>query len=276
MIFGVVANPRKEDTKAVLRVLRGCLNPNSVLYSDDLSEFGSRGDRFLPIEELAGNSDAFLSFGGDGTLLRTARFARGKPIAGINLGGLGFLTVFREEETQKIVESIQKGEFDVEERMGLEAIREKGDRELFALNDVTISVNASTRMIELEVSAGDEFLNRYRADGVIVSTSTGSTAYNLASGGPIVHPGMKGVVISPICAHTLSVRPVLLPAEMEILITARSKGESILLSADGQDEVPLESGETVRIVPRERAARLVRLSDTPRFFEILRTKLRWG
>jgi NAD+ kinase len=275
MIFGVVANPKKENTRKVLGVLREHLEPDSVLYSDDLTEIGKPGDRFASLPEMAAECDVFLSFGGDGTLLRTARNAGGKPIAGINLGGLGFLTVFREEETPKILKRIEKGEFSLEERMGLLARCSSLDRELFALNDLAVTVTASTRMIELEIYAGLELLSRYRADGVIVSSSTGSTAYNLASGGPIVHSMMKGILITPICAHTLSVRSVLLPSGMKIRIKARSKGEHILLSADGQDEVPLHSGDDVEIESRMPGARLIRLEDTPGFFEVLREKLGW-
>jgi NAD+ kinase len=271
--IGVVANPKKVEVKEILENLKGLCK--DLVFSDDLRSLLKRGDKSVPISELPQNCDVIFSFGGDGTFLKAARYSKGKPLAGINLGGLGFLTTFRKEELPKLVEKVLSGSFKIAERMALIAEREDGSK-FFALNDITIVITGSSRMIEVEVSAGEDLLNRYRADGVIVATPTGSTAYNLASGGPVVHPMMDAILVTPICAHTLSVRTVILPAKLPVYIVSRSKGEKILLSADGQDESLLRPGERVKIMALPKAVKVIQLDDTPPFFEILRMKLGWG
>lgn len=273
--IGVVANPKKVEAKEVLETLKKLCKGEVLIFSDELKSLLSEDDKTTSLKELPQNCDLIFSFGGDGTFLKAARFSKGKPLAGINLGGLGFLTTFRKEELTKLVESVLSGDFKVDERMSLVAKRTDG-REFFALNDITIVITGSSRMIEVEVSAGADLLNRYRADGVIVATPTGSTAYNLASGGPVVHPMMDAILVTPICAHTLSVRTVILPATVPVYIISRSKGEKILLSADGQDETLLTPGEKVEIIAKPKAVKVIRLPDTPPFFEILRMKLGWG
>jgi len=273
--IGIVANPKKIEAKEVLNTLKKLCERENLIFSDELHSLLKKGDRVIPLRELSQHCDVIFSFGGDGTFLKAARFSKGKPLAGINLGGLGFLTTFRKEELPKLTESVLSGKFKFDERMALIAKRENGN-EFFALNDITIVITGSSRMIEVEVNAGGDLLNRYRADGVIVATPTGSTAYNLASGGPVVHPLMDAILITPICAHTLSVRTVILPAEVPVFIISRSKGEKILLSADGQDETLLTPGEKVEINAKPKAVKVIRLEDTPPFFEILRMKLGWG
>jgi len=273
--FGIIANPRKGDLPHIFRELRDRVGIENLIYSDDLIHLLLGDERALPIEQIADEVDVILSFGGDGTFLKASRYSKGKPIAGVNLGGLGFLTIYRREELGRLLENLLKGNYRTEERLALEARKEDG-KKFFALNDVTVIVTGSSRMIDLEISVESEILNRYRADGVIVSTPTGSTAYNLASGGPIVHPGVLAYVVTPICAHTLSVRSVIVPAELKLYIVARSKGEKILLSADGQDEALLKSGERVEIRTLKGAVKMVKTPDTLPFFEILRTKLGWG
>ncbi len=277
MKIGVTGNPRKREIAELIKTVKRKVPGESLIFDSELSPFLVKGDKSVTIDELPLYADVLLSFGGDGTLLRTARYSRGLPIAGVNIGGLGFLTVFRVDEVEKLVDNILAGNFRIEERMVLRAFRPSNAQEFIALNDISIRVTGSSRMIDIEVFTSGELLNRYRADGVIVATPTGSTAYNLAAGGPIVYPGMNAIIITPICAHTLSVRPVILPSNIYLKITSSSKGEEkILLSADGQDEVMLENGESIEITECHNRVKLIRLKDTPGFFEVLRTKLGWG
>ncbi len=277
MKIGVTGNPRKREIAGLIESVKRNVSGESLIFDSELSPFLSSDDRRVAIDELSLFADVLVSFGGDGTLLRTARYSRGLPIAGVNIGGLGFLTVFRVDEVDKLLDHILNGDFKIEERMVLRAFRSSSAQEFIALNDISIRVTGSSRMIDIEVFTSGELLNRYRADGVIVATPTGSTAYNLAAGGPIVHPGMNAIIVTPICAHTLSVRPVILPSNIYLKITSSSKGEErILLSADGQDEVLLENGESIEITECHNRVKLIRLDDTPGFFEILRKKLGWG
>ena len=277
MKIGVTGNPKKQEVGELIEKIKKIVPGESLIFDEELSPFLFERDRKVGLKELSMYADVLVSLGGDGTLLRTARFSHGLPIAGVNIGGLGFLTVFRVDEIYKLIKSILADEFSIEERMVLRAYRPTTTEEFIALNDISIRVTGSSRMIDIEVETGGEILNRYRADGVIVATPTGSTAYNLAAGGPIVYPGMKAIIITPICAHTLSVRPVILPSNIYLKITTSSKGEEkILLSADGQHEVLLENGETIEITECHNRVKLVRLEDTPGFFEILRKKLGWG
>ncbi len=277
MKIGVTGNPKKKEIGSILKEIKEIVPGESLVFDEELSPFLDDGDRKVSIEELPMYADVLLSFGGDGTLLRTARYSHGLPIAGVNIGALGFLTVFRVDEVKKLVKRILDNDFKIEERMVLRAYRPERAEEFIALNDISIRVTGSSRMIDIEVETGGELLNKYRADGVIVATPTGSTAYNLAAGGPIVYPGMKAIIITPICAHTLSVRPVILPSNIYLKITTSSKGvEKILLSADGQHEALLEDGESIEITECHNRVKLVRLDDTPGFFEVLRKKLGWG
>jgi len=274
--IGIIGNPKKEDLPRVLDKLRGLLRADELVFSSELEKFTRKSEVVMDPIGLREKSDYIFSIGGDGTFLKAARMSGGKPIAGINLGGLGFLTVFTIDEIEKLVSSVRRKEFLIEKRIALLAKRELGDEDFFALNDITISITGSARMIELTIEAGGELLSKYRADGVIISTPTGSTAYNLASGGPILYPEIDAFIVTPICAHTLSVRSVILPANTVIVIRAHSKGESILLSADGQKEVLLGLGERIEISRAPEPVRILRLKDSPRFFEILRMKLGWG
>jgi len=273
---GVLGNPRKPLLGDAIKELKGLLRPNEVIFEDDIAHYLTGEVRTLSPEKIAEEVDFILSFGGDGTFLRAARFSRGRPIAGINLGGLGFLTIYRLDELEKLINALRKGEFELEERMALRVTLSKSRDVFFALNDVTVTITGSSRMIHVTIEAGGETLSRYMADGVIVATPTGSTAYNLAAGGPVVHPHMNAVIITPICAHTLSVRPVILPSEYIINVIPTSKGEKILFSADGQDEMIIHREARVRIQAQPGAVKVIHLYDSPGFFSILHRKLGWG
>jgi NAD+ kinase len=229
--------------------------------------------------ELPSHSDLLLVLGGDGTLLSMARMVGdlGVPILGVNLGGLGFLTALTLDELFPALEAYLRDELVIEERMLLEArVYRQGERlgEYAALNDVVITKSAMSRIIRLEVAVDGDFATGYRADGLILSTPTGSTAYCLSAGGPIVFPTMDAVVLTPICSHTLTNRPIVLPATQRISITLLTD-QDVMLTLDGQVGFALKANDTVEV---RRAAARTRLLRVPQkhFFSVLRTKLTWG
>jgi NAD+ kinase len=232
---------------------------------------------------LAGDSDLLLVFGGDGTMLRVARntAASGTPILGVNLGTLGFLTACNLRELPATLEAVWRRECLVDQRPLIEAVVCRPDgpgpaaqREL-ALNDFVISRGTVPRMIELEVRVDGELLTSYRGDGLIVSSPTGSTAYSLAAGGAVVSPQAEVFALTPICAHTLSSRSVIVRLGSTVEVCLLSQRVPTFLAADGQTPTELHPGEVMRFRRSRYAARLVRLPGRS-FFDTLRTKLNWS
>ncbi len=224
--------------------------------------------------------DLVMVLGGDGTLLKAARLYghQDAPILGVNLGGLGFLTEMSLDELRLLMAGILQGNYQTENRMVLTAgiIREGEVQPVIPfLNDVVINKGAVARIIDLETSIGGQFLTSYRGDGLIVSTPTGSTAYNLSAGGPILHPALKTILLTPICPFTLTNRPIILQDDAVIDIRLGSKASEVWLTFDGQVGYPLKGGDLVRV---QKAVKSIRLIKTPfkNYFEILRTKLKWG
>ncbi len=271
--IGVVLNVKRPQVRATLEELRRLAPAPLILTASDQELARPGVDRVVPDEVLAEEAEGILALGGDGTFLRAARLARGRPVLGINLGGLGFLTVYTPNEIPRILEALQQGSYTLEPRMTLE-VRHRG-RTFTALNDMVITATGAARLIHIRVWYRNEFLGAYKADGVIISTPTGSTAYNLAAGGPIVYPELEVVLVTPICAHTLSLRPVILPASGSLRVQAEGRGVGILLSADGQEQSEITSNETV-VIEQGRPVRMVRLPEAPGFYDILRRKLGWA
>jgi NAD+ kinase len=229
--------------------------------------------------DLPGQVDLLLVLGGDGTLLAMARLVGdlGVPILGVNLGGLGFLTALTVEELFPALEAYLGGGLVVEERMMLAAsVSREGEQlvDYVALNDMVITKSAMSRIIRLEVAVDGELATAYRADGLIISTPTGSTAYCLSAGGPIVFPTMDAVVLTPICSHTLTNRPIVLPADQRIDVRLLTD-QDVMLTADGQVGFALRQWDTIEV---RRASSRIRLLRFPQkhFFSVLRTKLKWG
>jgi len=218
--------------------------------------------------------------GGDGTLLWAARSiaSRRVPILGINLGGLGFMTETAPEEAASVLKETLQGRFDISRRMTLEVSLLRRGRPVTrqsALNDVVITKSALSRMVDLKVSIDRQMLTVYRSDGLIVSTPTGSTAYSLSAGGPIIHPEMAALLISPICPHTLTMRPVVIPATSRVEVTLQTGDSEVYLTLDGQVGHPLRAGDRVRVRQGATPVLMVR-SRRRNYFEVLRRKLRWG
>jgi NAD+ kinase len=218
--------------------------------------------------------DFIIAMGGDGTLITAAGIhgKKGIPILGVNLGGLGFLTDVVFQRLPGALDEIKKGRFRIEKRMVLQA--DIGAKRFFALNDVTLCTHVPGRVVEFTAMINGEYICRFVADGIIVSTPTGSTAYSLASGGPILMPTTEQLILTPICPHTLSVRPLVLPPESRIEIQAGRKGSAILV-ADGQRSKPLRRGQRIQFRRAGYYVRLVKLRDTT-FFRTLREKMKWG
>jgi NAD+ kinase len=229
--------------------------------------------------ELPGLTDLLIVLGGDGTLLSMARAVGdlGVPLMGVNLGGLGFLTATTLDEMLPSLEDVLEGRMVVEERIMLVArVVRNGAAisEHMALNDMVITKSAMSRIISLAVSVEGHYATAYRADGLILSTPTGSTAYNLSAGGPIMGPTVDAIVLTPICSHTLTNRPLVLPASHRIEVTVQSDQE-IMLTVDGQIGVPLRERDVVEVVKATAHIRLIRFPQKD-FFSVLRTKLKWG
>ncbi len=232
------------------------------------------------VASLAAEVDLIVSLGGDGTLLSVARGAgsRRVPILGVNLGTLGFLTEINVEEMFPALEAVLAGEAEVVSRMRLEVVVTREGRELgrfLALNDAVITKTAISRMIDLETFADGQEVTTYHADGLIVSTPTGSTAYSLSAGGPLLLPGLEAIVLTPICPHSLNHRPLVLPVGVEIEVVARTRGGETTVTIDGQESMDLREGDRVAM---RRSPDPVDIIASPlrTRFQILQTKLRWG
>jgi len=234
--------------------------------------------------DLPGRCDLMVVLGGDGTLLALAKAiaesGHDVPILAVNFGSLGFLTEITRPEILQSLDTVLAGRVTYDERMMLRAAATRTGQPAFshmALNDVVFSRTALSRMIELEVFVGDQLVTAVKADGLIGATPTGSTAYNLAAGGPIVHPSMDALVLTPIAPHTLTNRPIVIPAEREVRVrsTGSNAGDEVYVTVDGQTGFGMQEGDAIAITRASRPLRLVR-SSTRSYFEVLRQKLKWN
>lgn len=224
--------------------------------------------------------DLIVVLGGDGTMISTARLTGKKEtlVLGINYGSLGYLTEFRIEEMFPALEEILKGNYEVDSRVMLE-VKHFRDGEMLdsgrVLNDVVINKAVLARIIEIEVSLNDLFVNSFRADGLIISTPTGSTAYNLSAGGPIVYPSMNAMVLTPICPFTLTNRPIVIPDSAEINLKLKNQSDGVVLTLDGQIGYQMQIGDCVSIRKSATSFNLVQPPNR-NYFDVLRNKLKWG
>ena len=230
--------------------------------------------------ELARQVDLILVLGGDGTMIATSRMIGDVrvPVIGVNYGGLGYLAEFPLEELFPALESILAGQYQVQQRLMLTVELWRGEELVTrnrVLNDVVVNKSALARIIEIEAYLNEQFVNLFRADGLIVATPTGSTAYNLSAGGPIIYPSMNAVVITPICPFTLSNRPIVVPDESMIEVRLVTEKEEVALTLDGQVGVPLKAGDRAVIRKSKTAFNLVQPPNR-NYFEVLRNKLKWG
>jgi NAD+ kinase len=234
----------------------------------------------VPRENVPEGVDLVLVLGGDGTLLSAARLIEdtAQPILGINLGSLGFLTELGLEELFESLERVLEGEYSRESRVRLEASLHRGEEQIGryqVLNDVVINKGALARIIDLETYVDGQKVTNYQSDGLIISTPTGSTAYSLAAGGPIIDPTLDVIVISPICPHTLTNRPLVIPGGAVVELFLRSDSGEVFLTLDGQEGTRLNQGDRVRIRASGNKVNLIR-TGSRNFYDVLSTKLHWG
>ena len=279
---GIISKPRKEDLCSIVPALTDWLKRRSleVLYDEETASCVSADSPAVSRTELGSRADLAVVLGGDGTLLAAAR-ALGDhniPVLAINLGGLGFLTSFPREELYPALELALAGNYRISERILLDASLERAgsvvDRHR-ALNDVVVNKAAMARILDLDLYFDGGYACSYKADGIIFATPTGSTAYSLSAGGPIVHPQVGAFLVTPICPHALSNRPLVVPDHMRVELVVASAQEDAFLTIDGQVGVQLRDGDRVTVTKAGHKLTLVRPPDKV-YFEILRAKLKWG
>ncbi len=280
--IGIISRPRRSHLAEVVPPLLDWFHARGIAVIHDTETAGCLQDQSKGQSRaaVAQGSDLLLVLGGDGTLLAAARVAAplGIPILPVNMGSLGFLTSFTLEEMYPALNDVMAGNFSSSERVMLEvALLRQGSavERQTVLNEAVINKGTLARMIEMELAVDADFVCRYRVDGLIVATPTGSTAYSLSAGGPIIHPAVESWVITPICPHTLSGRPVVVRDSSSVEITLSSGTESVFLTLDGQTGIPMHAADKVVL---RRAAQKLRLIQPPNksYFEILRNKLKWG
>jgi NAD+ kinase len=281
MTLGIVTKNRLVAARDTLATLEAWLRDRRIeaVWTPEAAELMEPAERMVfSREEIVDKVDLVLVLGGDGTLLAMADIIgqadRDVPILGVNFGSLGFLTEITRPEMYLSLEAALAGRVDHDERMMLRGTTSTADTRV-ALNDIVFTRTALSRMIDLAVTVGDQFVTSVKADGLIVTSPTGSTAYNLAAGGPIIHPAMHAIGLTPIAPHTLANRPIVIPSDREIRVRAGSTndGAEIYVTFDGQHGFPL-TGELV-ITRARRPIRLVR-ATARNYFEVLREKLKWG
>ncbi len=278
---GIVVKPNKPEAVTVAGELIAWLARRNIqVYLDNSLGAVLNHSLSCPREEISRHIDLLIVLGGDGTLLSAVRFIKGSevPVLGINLGGLGFLTEITQEEMYPVLERTLEGKVETEYRLRLKAsvIRQgKQELEYTVLNDAVISKSVLARIINLRSSINGVHVATYLGDGVIISTPTGSTAYSLAAGGPIVHPCMDSVLITPICPHMLTNRPLIIPDQASVEFTLETEESDVRLTLDGQVGSPLLPYDQVVITKAPDRVVFIK-SPFKDYFEILRTKLKWG
>jgi len=288
MRLGVLSQPHHPSLREImdrLRISAEEIGAELVLASDLLATTGGRGPS---LEEVVDEVDVLLTLGGDGTLLRGARLAgpRDVPIVGCNLGKLGFLTSAPLDRLEELLYRLRDGRYEEERRLALHVEshpsgEESGEKaaesgqSFYALNDAVVHKGGFARLMAMRVWVDEEEVGQYSADGIVVATATGSTAYSLSAGGPILVPSLGALVATPICPHTMSIRPVVVPADATISVEILSRMDGILVTVDGQTGGRLGGGGRVTVRRSPHPVRLIRMPDQ-NFFSVLRQKLRWG
>ncbi|HVS81691.1 MAG TPA: NAD(+)/NADH kinase [Pyrinomonadaceae bacterium] len=285
--IGVVVKPHQPDALETLCRLTAWLSERGIqlVGASEIEHEHIERETGCTVEvvkdaELARSADLILVLGGDGTMISTARMIGDAevPVIGVNYGGLGYLAEFPIEELFPALEAILEGNYKVERRVMLSVELRRGEALVTknrVLNDVVMNKSALARIIEIETNLNGQFVNSFRADGLIVSTPTGSTAYNLSAGGPVIYPSMNAIVITPICPFTLSNRPIVVPDDSMIEVRLMTDNEEVALTLDGQVGFPLQAGDRIVIRKSRTTFNLVQPANR-NYFDVLRDKLRWG
>jgi NAD+ kinase len=278
---GIIGNPTKPGVGAAAgRVAEWCAKHGLELCSDEpVSQLMPDGVPVMSPGELVSGTDILFAFGGDGTLLsaarRVAEGGRTTPIIGVNMGSLGFLTQIAEDEFPDVLANLDPDHLPVSERMLLSVRIDGREGAELALNDVVIAKGGESRMLSFEARVNGELVTRYAADGLILATPTGSTAHSISAGGPVVAPNVEAVIATPICPHTLSMRPLVIPPSSKVEIDMLSCDERTVVTADGSRAFGVSAGDRIVVERAEHRARLVDVAERS-YYEILRTKLRWA
>jgi len=285
--IGIIAKQNKPEAVTIVRNLIEWLQPKKIeVYIEEgmrnlfTPHPSATNLCFVEKKEIPSYAEVIIVLGGDGTLLSVARLVEDHdvPILGVNLGGLGFLTEITLEELYRVLERVVQGDFVTDERVVLNAaVIRRGERlaEFVVLNDAVINKGALARIIDLETTINGEYLTTFKSDGLIISTPTGSTAYSLSAGGPIVYPSLHCIIITPICPHTLTNRPIVIPNDVQIRATLKTKQQEVILTLDGQQGFSLEFEDVVEVRKAEGRILLIK-SPYRHYFEVLREKLKWG
>ncbi len=278
--MNIVCKRKKETALAAAQSIIDQYGSSCDIALDEESAMEIGHAKAFELEHAADNTDVVVVLGGDGTLLSVAREVKGRdvPILGVNLGGLGFLTEITLEELPDMLPRVATGDYCASVRTMLDVTVRREGEEIFALsllNDAVIAKDALARIINLETYVDDEYLTTFKGDGLIVSTPTGSTGYSLAAGGPILHPSLEQIILTPICPHMLTNRPLILPREGAVRTKLASPDEKVILTLDGQIGLPLEHLDEVTMKKSAFTVTLIK-SSTRGYFEVLRNKLKWG
>ncbi len=279
MKIGITLNPEKTEVLPRIKEIVNWLEnkPCQIYLEEQTRRLGKNYD-FVGLGDLDRNCDVIVVFGGDGTLLRVAHQLSGNeaPLLGINTGNLGFLTETAIGEAKKSLAEVLNGNFLIQKRMMLEGgVAEYGPEKLSALNDIVLARARHGRVIQVETYVDDDFVTKYVCDGLIVSTPTGSTAYNVSAWGPIVHPRQNCIILNPICPHTLSNRPLILPADSKIKLRIVSDDECVL-TADGQHKITNLHRDNCALIGRSEHETSLIVPRNLSFYQILQTKLQWS
>ncbi len=274
--FGLFINPNKKSALEYLNKIITYferINVGYVISDRKVAEKSGHLDKYLPEKDFCDSVDLLIALGGDGTLLRAARsFAfSGKPILGINLGGLGFLTMAMPEDLEKNLQKLVEGDFLIQERMSIKC----KPQNVVALNDIVVSSKTIARIIKIEVFINEEYLTTYNADGLIISTPTGSTAHALSAGGPILSPDTEVIQLAPICPHALTNRPLIVNKDSNIKISLKSCAGDVLITVDGQTSFSISKDKYIEVSAGDHTVNLVSFKNNS-YYDILRRKLNWG
>ncbi len=278
--IGIICKSGRTEPIELVRILLPWLEEKQCEVFLETEVAAVLGIKGYEREAIPASVDLMVVLGGDGTMLSVSRLIAGRnvPILGVNLGGLGFITEINKHEVFSVLEQALQGTCPVEERMMLDAqvFRESSEAGCFtALNDVVINKGALARIIEMETFVNDSYLTTYRADGLIFSTPTGSTAYSLAAGGPILYPTLRSIAITPICPHMLSNRPIVLSDDSIVRVALKPASESVYLTVDGQVGLKLQQGDVIEVRKSVSTSKMFAPCGHD-YFNLLRTKLKWG
>ena len=276
----IVCKKKKDDAIKLAQHIIDEFGKDNDIYLDEESARSLGYEKQVEIEHIGEGANFIIVLGGDGTLLSVSRHGRGNdvPILGINLGSLGFLTESSVEELPAMLNAVMKGRYNISKRIMIDVSVNREKEKVFEftiLNDAVITKDALARIIDIETYVNNDYLATFRGDGLILSTPTGSTGYSLSAGGPILYPSLKNIIVTPICPHMLTNRPIILPENTTIRAILLSMDERVVLTLDGQIGFPLEYGDEVAVKRSSRIVSIIK-SSSKGYFEILRTKLKWG